>query len=112
MQNYPTTITFGGLEYTVEWWDDLITLSEYPGIRGHGACIPYQRKLLISKSPRCPTSVGESFVHEGVEAINFEYDLGLPHQTIKTLGMAMFQMFKEHGAFIFSDGATAPSTVQ
>lgn len=54
---------------------------------------------------RPPTRVQETFLHELIEALNYEYQVGLRHKQIADLGMAMYQVLRDNPE-VFADDAT------
>lgn len=106
--HYPEVVRFGALPYRVELLDDFIQIPEYPGKRLQGACWMDKKLIQLHANKGSPDVTQETFIHEVIEAINFEYDLKLPHTSIKTLGVALHQVFKENGPLLFSSGLSTP----
>lgn len=100
---YPNQITIGGIDYKVLLVDEMITHPDYPGMVGQGICQFNDKQIKIYNNRGSPQVTEETFLHESLEAMNREFDMGLPHQTIKTLGVAMHQLLRTHGPMIFSD---------
>ena len=54
----------------------------------------YDLKIWVSEKANDFNS--ECFMHEVVEAINYQYELGLPHNKITILGEVLYQIIKEN----------------
>lgn len=109
--NYPTVVRFCGMDYRVKLTDKPIEHEDYPGKKYHGVCIGEDKEIWLYNNRGSPDSTCETFFHELIEAANGEFDMALPHQSIKTLGMMMHQIFKEYGPYMLS-GGTAPTSTQ
>lgn len=92
---YPSAMTLCGITYDVVLTDKFIESEANPEKKYHGVCLPRHKEIRLYNNPRAPGAVEETFFHELLEMLNFEFDLKLPHQTIKTLGMGYHQMFRQ-----------------
>ena len=95
MIRIPNKVRFGGVEYVVHMVNEPLTHPTDPKMVVHGACLRTAKQILLYDNPKCQTAIEETWLHEGIEGINAEYDMQLPHQTIKTLGIAMHQLLAE-----------------
>lgn len=110
MIKIPERIRFGGVEYGVLVSQEPLSF-EQDGetLRVNGACLPYDKKILIYNNPHCPSGVEETLIHEALEGMVDTYDMGLDHQTIKTLGVALHQFLAE-SKINFADSALNTTT--
>lgn len=108
MFTLPKTVRFGAVEYRVVKSPEALQHPHNPKLMLQGATLPDRKKILIYANPEAPSMTEETFIHEVLEAIVIEYDLGvenpetgvvskLNHQSIKTLGVALHQVLKESG---------------
>lgn len=105
MINIPDSIKFGGVEYSVLVSQEPLSFEQNgKTLRVNGACLPYDKQILLYNNPTCPTGVEETLIHEALEGIIDTYDMGLNHQTIKTLGVALHQFLAE-SKINFADSA-------
>lgn len=102
----PDSFKVGSVQFQVLVSPEPMTHPEFPGKKFYGGMLPEESIVVVWDDKKNPSNTEESFVHEAMEAINFVYDLGLPHQTIKTIGVAMHQIFKENGRTMF--GCSVP----
>lgn len=95
MIRIPNEVRFGGVAYKVHLVNELLAHPSNPKLVLMGACLRNKKQILLYNNEDCPSSVEETWLHEGIEGINAEYDLQLPHHAIKTLGVALHQMLAE-----------------
>ena len=95
MIRIPNKVRFGSVEYAVHMVDEQLQRPGYPEQVILGACLPTSKTILLYNNVDAPSSIEESWLHEGVEGIVREYDLPMTHQTIKTLSVALHQMLAE-----------------
>ncbi len=53
---------------------------------------------------RPPTRIQETFCHELVEAVNYEYGINLRHKQVTQLGMALYQILRDNPGVFLEDG--------
>ena len=92
MISIPDKARFGGVEYVVELMDEPL---QYNGAYLMGACFPHKKLIYVYNNPISPSSVEETWLHEALEGILDTYDIDIPHQSIKTIGVALHQFLAE-----------------
>ena len=101
LQQIPNSIQMGPFTIPVKTQDKpLIVIDDKRMVVG--AFIAAEKTMWLFDDKTKPDMVGETFVHETIEAAVDICDLDLPHQTIKTLSSMMYQAFKS-GAVSFSN---------
>jgi len=78
---------------------DLILVPERSkddGVNNSASCSQWYQKIRISVNDRMADGIMGDLWHEVTEAINNEYNLGLNHQTITTIGSAIHQVLRDN----------------
>ena len=92
----PNKARFGGVEYAILLSNEpLYWESDGKKYAVNGACFPEKKTIIAYNNPDCPTGVEETLLHEVIEGILDTYDMDIPHQSIKTLGVALHQFLAE-----------------
>lgn len=87
----PNQLNIGGQKYDVIITDRF----KKDGQSSIGSCQPIHNKVWIEKD--IPKTQQEStFLHEIIEVINSNNDLGMTHQQISTLETQLYQVLKEN----------------
>jgi len=90
----PKEVKIGGLSYKVEEKD----LNKEECNNNCGYCRTTEELIVINSE--LPDNVKEStLLHEIIEALNYNYQLELPHATIMTLEATLYQVIKDNKLF-------------
>lgn len=73
--NIPNHIKVGKVEYEVLWANDLVSGQNYGETR-------FESKQIVLKADMGPKLKVETFFHEYLHAIGFEYGVDLPEKTV------------------------------
>ena len=89
----PNKIKIGSHWYSVKFADlDKIGGNDEPGIS-----YLLKNKIFINTNNNISRSQQEqTLIHEIIEAINYNYELSLPHQSISILGETIYQVLNDN----------------
>ncbi len=99
-ESYPKTFNMGAHTIKVKVLPE--PLREDKGLITIGAYYSRAKEIACTHDNTSPSTYGENFVHEVMEAANDINDLQLSHQTITTMAAALFQAFSS-GKVNFGD---------
>lgn len=75
---------------------EVLLLAEYVGGKDLGRCDPNKKQMLISMK-HGKREAERTFIHEVLHAIEFEYDLRIPHALIRILEIPIWKILKLNG---------------
>lgn len=90
---FPKKVKIGGHYYDILVAD----LDEKAGSDKAGGCYVVKNKIYVNKNYNYSQSqTEESFLHEIIEALNYNYELKLEHEKISILGSTLYQVLKDN----------------
>lgn len=88
--NIPDKVKIGGQTYRVRYD------AKMPTKRGHkGECDPMDNEITLDPL-MIKSQQEQTFIHEILEAINFEYPVNLEHTQIELLDAVLYQVIKDN----------------
>ena len=86
----PKKIKIGGLVFKVEFHDNLTT-----GSGSYGQMRPAEMKIVIDSTIAKPMQES-TFLHEIIEILNTNLELGMEHKVISAMEAGLYQVIKDN----------------
>ena len=87
----PATLKICGFTYEIILEDR----KHKRGVNAPATCNSEQHKIWIDAN-QCQEEQEASLIHEILEALNYHFQLEMPHKTISTLEATLYQILKEN----------------